>query len=50
MAQLVEQRIRNAKVAGSSPVSGILTWLFMKTFVVEPYYLMKYETDFIYRF
>jgi hypothetical protein len=23
MAQLVEQRIRNAKVAGSSPVSGI---------------------------
>ena len=26
MAQLVEQRIRNAWVAGSSPASGSLSW------------------------
>ena len=31
MAQLVEQRIRNAWVAGSSPASGSLSWYPLDT-------------------
>ena len=37
MAQLVEQRIRNAWVAGSSPASGSLSWYPLDTsFFVLP--------------
>ena len=37
MAQLVEQRIRNAWVAGSSPASGSLSWYPLGTsFFVLP--------------
>ena len=32
MAQLVEQRIRNAWVAGSSPARGSLIWIHYDTY------------------
>ena len=39
VAQLVEQRIRNAQVMGSSPFTGSITILYLSEFLFETAYL-----------
>ena len=39
IAQLVEQRIRNAQVMGSSPFTGSITILYLSEFLFETAYL-----------